>query len=72
MNAVLVIPKVSLRVVAGPEGAKDAVLASSPGAEGMRRERGQQRVDRQRRQRRLWRHRGHISSDGLEHQSLSR
>lgn len=52
MNAVLVV-SVSLRVDACPERAEDADLASSSGAKGVRRERGQQGVDWQRRWGRL-------------------
>ncbi len=65
MNAVLVISKVSLGVVAHPESAEDAVLASSPGAQGVRGECGQQRVDWKGRQRRLQKHKGYISSCDL-------
>ena len=61
MNAVLVVPEVSLGVVACPESAEDADLASSPGAEGVRGERGEQRVDREGRQRRLQTHKIYIS-----------
>lgn len=65
MNAVLVIPEVGLRVVARPESAEDAHLASSPGAEGVRGERGQQRMSWERRQRRLREHTGDVSSHSV-------
>lgn len=55
VDAVLVVCEVGLRVVARAEGAEDAVLAGSPGAEGVRGERRQQRVDWQGGQRKLQR-----------------
>lgn len=67
MNAVLIVPKVSLRVVTNPEGAEDAVLASSPGAQRVRGERGQQRVGWQGRQGRLQEYEEHISFYGSNH-----
>lgn len=58
MNAVLIVPKISLGVVANPEGTEDADLAASPGAEGVSRECGQKGVGREGGQGRLHTHVG--------------